>query len=73
MSSADRFDRFVEDRGGALWSAAWLLTSDPHSAVDLVQTALMKCYGRYPRFDSDRAFEAYVRTAIYQTYVVLVA
>ena len=38
-----------------------------------MQTALMKCYGRYPRFDSDRAFEAYVRTAIYQTYVVLVA
>ncbi|NHB83849.1 SigE family RNA polymerase sigma factor [Tessaracoccus sp. HDW20] len=67
--AASRFDRFVEARGGELWAAAWLLTGDPHHAEDLVQSALLKCYPKYPRFDADRAFEAYVRKAIYRTFI----
>lgn len=63
------FDRFVADRGGALWSAAWLLTGDRHHAEDLVQTALSKTYRRYDDIADDRRFEAYVRTAMYRTFV----
>ncbi len=63
------FDEFVEDRGGALWWAAWLLTGDTHHAEDLVQTALTKTYGRYGSFENDRHFESYVRTTIYRTFV----
>ncbi|MEO7586989.1 MAG: SigE family RNA polymerase sigma factor [Arachnia sp.] len=63
------FERFVADRGRALWRAAWLLTGDSHHAEDLVQTALSKCYVRYDDIDGDESFEAYVRTAIYRTFV----
>lgn len=61
------FDRFVTDRGPGLWRAAWLLTGDSHKAEDLVQTSLMKTY---PHYDGrDAAFDAYVRTTIYRTYI----
>ncbi len=66
---ARSFERFVLDRGKALWRAAWLLTGDSHHAEDLVQTALSKCYTRYDDMAGDEAFEAYVRTAIYRTFV----
>ena len=63
------FERFVTDRGRRLWRAAWLLTGDRQHAEDLVQTVLSKCYGRYDSIGSDEEFEAYVRTAIYRTFV----
>lgn len=63
------FDRFVRERGRALWRAAWLLTGDGHHAEDLVQAALAKCYTRYDVIADDAGFEAYVRKAIYRTYV----
>lgn len=61
------FDNFVRQRGRALWRAAFLLTGDSHKAEDLVQTVLAKTYPHY-RGD-DGAFEGYVRTALYRTYV----
>ncbi|MDF1487081.1 SigE family RNA polymerase sigma factor [Tessaracoccus caeni] len=67
--TAARFDRFVASRGGDLWVAAWLLTGDAQHAEDLVQTALLKCYGRFSSFDAESAFEAYLRTTMYRTYV----
>ena len=69
IEAAAGFDEFVSDRGGALWWAAWLLTGDAHHAEDLVQTALIKTYGRYHSFENDRHFESYVRTTIYRTFV----
>ncbi|MDO5677226.1 MAG: SigE family RNA polymerase sigma factor [Propionibacteriaceae bacterium] len=71
-TTADRaaqFDQFVDERGGALWWAAWLLTGDQHHAEDLVQTALTKTYPRFASFDNAHTFEAYVRTTIYRTFV----
>lgn len=62
-------ERFISDRGTRLWRAAWLLVGDHQHAEDLVQTALSKCYFRYENFDDDGEFEAYVRTAIYRTFV----
>ena len=63
------FERFVAERSRALWRAAWLLTGDSQHAEDLVQTALSKCYTRYDDLGDDESFEAYVRTAIYRTFV----
>lgn len=63
------FDRFVTARGARLYRAAWFLTGDRHRAEDLVQTALAKCFARYERLGDDESFEAYVRTALYRTYV----
>lgn len=66
---ADGLERFVAERGGALLRAAWLLVGDDHHAEDLLQTALSKCYPRYDQIDNDHKFEAYIRTAIYRTYI----
>lgn len=63
------FERFVVERGRGLWRAAWLLTGDRQHAEDLLQTALANCYGRYERIGDDEGFEAYVRVAIYRTFV----
>lgn len=62
------FDTFVAQRGGRLWRAAWLLTSDAQHAEDLVQTALIKTYGRYRGFNDDDHYEAYVRTTMHRTF-----
>ncbi|MFV0429260.1 MAG: SigE family RNA polymerase sigma factor [Arachnia sp.] len=67
--SATGFDGFVADRGKKLWRAAWLLVGDHHLAEDLVQTTLGKCFGRYTALNDDEQFEAYVRTALFRTYV----
>lgn len=61
------FDAFVSTRGRALWRSAWLLTGDTHRAEDLVQTALAKTYPHFGRVGD--GFEAYVRTAMFRTYV----
>ena len=61
------FDAFVTARSAALWRSAWLLTGDAHRAEDLVQTALAKTYPHFTRVGP--GFEAYVRTAMFRTYV----
>ena len=61
------FDSFVATRGRALWRSAWLLTGDMHRAEDLVQTVLAKTYPHFARVGD--GFEAYVRTAMFRTYV----
>ncbi|MFC6042836.1 SigE family RNA polymerase sigma factor [Nocardioides hankookensis] len=66
---AGSFDDFVAARGDALWRSAWLLTGDAHLAEDLVQTALAKSYGRWDRIADAGGFEAYVRRALFTTYV----
>lgn len=66
---SDGFDSFVENRGNVLWRSAWLLTGDSHTAEDLVQSALAKCWPAYERVDRHGSFEAYVRRTMYTTYV----
>lgn len=63
------FASFVTHRANALWRSAWLLTGDPGTAEDLVQTALAKTWDRYEQFSADAQFEAYVRTTMYRTFV----
>lgn len=62
-------ESFITQRGSDLLRAAWMLTGDSHHAEDLLQTALAKSLGAYPRLANDHKFEAYVRTTMYRTYV----
>jgi RNA polymerase sigma-70 factor (sigma-E family) len=63
------FDAFVARRAKVLWRAAWLLTGDHQRAEDLVQTSLAKAYPHFARLGGDEAFEAYLRTTMYHTYL----
>jgi RNA polymerase sigma-70 factor (sigma-E family) len=56
-----RFSEFVAARQQALLRTAYLLTSDLHSAEDLVQISLAKAYLAWDRMRDPRAVEAYVR------------
>ena len=56
-----RFCEFVAARQQALLRTAYLLTSDLHSAEDLVQISLAKAYLAWDKLREPRAVEAYVR------------
>ena len=59
------FGEFVAARGAHLLRTAWLLTGNREDAEDLVQTALVNCYGKYARISQDGGnFEGYVRRAM---------
>jgi RNA polymerase sigma-70 factor (sigma-E family) len=61
---AGTFDDFVASRSAALIRTAYLLTGDWHLAEDLLQTALMRCYGHWSRIEAP---ESYVRRAMVMT------
>jgi RNA polymerase sigma-70 factor (sigma-E family) len=63
VSEPVAFQEFVLARRRALLRTAWLLTGDWHTAEDLVQTALMRCYPHWQRIASDNP-DAYLRKAI---------
>ena len=56
-----RFSEFVAARQQALLRTAYLLTSEIHSAEDLVQISLAKAYLAWDKLRDPRAVEAYVR------------
>ncbi len=58
------FVEFVQARQHALLRFAYLLTSDHHTAEDLVQTALAKTYLTWDRLRDRGAIDAYVRRII---------
>jgi RNA polymerase sigma-70 factor (sigma-E family) len=58
------FVEYVEARQQALVRFAYLLTSDHHTAEDLVQTALAKTYLTWDRLRDRGAVDAYVRRII---------
>ena len=64
MVNADRdreFAAYVQARQRALARFAYLLTGDPHSAEDLLQSSLAKVYRNWDRICSVDAPDAYVR------------
>jgi RNA polymerase sigma-70 factor (sigma-E family) len=65
----DGFVEFVTARSAALLRTAWLLTGDAAKAEDLLQTVLAKAWRRWPGIARDGAPEAYVRRAMFTTYV----
>ncbi len=63
-SAEAEFVGFVTARQQALLRFAYLLTSDHHTAEDLVQTALAKAYLSWGRLRDRGALDAYVRRII---------
>jgi RNA polymerase sigma-70 factor (sigma-E family) len=63
MAGVIDFQDFVLARRRSLLRTAWLLTGDWHSAEDLVQTALARCYPHWQRIAADNP-DAYVRRAM---------
>jgi RNA polymerase sigma-70 factor (sigma-E family) len=55
------FTAWVRARQGSFARFAYLLTGDPYSAEDLVQSALAKAYAHWDRVGAVGAPEAYVR------------
>ncbi|MCL6538511.1 MAG: SigE family RNA polymerase sigma factor [Acidothermus sp.] len=65
MEAVD-FDDYCAARGRALVRLAYALTGDFHQAEDLVQAALMRCYGRWSKINDHNS---YVRRVIVRIYV----
>ena len=64
MGSPDReadFTAYVRARQASFARFAYLLTGDPHSAQDLVQSALAKVYGKWDHISTVDSPDAYVR------------
>lgn len=51
-SDEDRFTDFVRACSASLFRTAYLMTGDHHRAEDILQTALVRIYQRWPRVDA---------------------
>lgn len=60
------FREFVTTRSPALLRTAWMLTGDPHTAEDLLQTALSRAWPHWRRIQDEQP-EAYVRRIMVRT------
>lgn len=65
----DGFADFVTARSAVLLRSAWLLTGDAGKAEDLLQTVLALVWPRWDRVVEGGNPEAYVRRAMYSTYL----
>jgi RNA polymerase sigma-70 factor (sigma-E family) len=63
------FSEFVAARSTQLYRNAYLLTTSPHSAEDLVQTALAKAYAAWPRVRSADDPVAYVHGIVLKSFL----
>jgi RNA polymerase sigma-70 factor (sigma-E family) len=63
------FTRYVAARRTYLRRTAYLVCGDWHLAEDLVQMALVKLYGAWPRIQREGAEDAYARRTIVRTYI----
>jgi RNA polymerase sigma-70 factor (sigma-E family) len=65
----DEFTDFVVDHGARLLRTACLLTGDAHLGEDLLQTALGKAYGSWPKVRRADHPVAYVRRLMVNTHL----
>jgi len=63
------FAAFVAARSGQLYRSAYLLTTSPHSAEDLVQAALAKAYVAWPRVRAADDPVAYVHGVLINAFL----
>lgn len=61
MTVSESFEEYAAARWPALYRTAHLLTGDPGSAEDLVQTTLVKVYARWQQVRRAESPDAYVR------------
>jgi len=69
MAGREAFDVMVDTHGRALLRTAFLLTGDAHLAHDLLQTALVKTWSRWPGIRDEESGPAYVRAVMATTSV----
>ncbi|MFI6265748.1 SigE family RNA polymerase sigma factor [Micromonospora sp. NPDC051006] len=69
LTPPEGFAEFVAARSGVLLRSAWLLTGDAGRAEDLLQTVLADAWRRWARITTAGHPEAYVRKALFTTYV----
>jgi RNA polymerase sigma-70 factor (sigma-E family) len=62
------FAAYVRDRGDHHLRVAVLLTGDWHAAEDLVQTSLVKLYRAWPRLETTKDPDAYLRRIMINTH-----
>lgn len=67
MSESLAFDSYVQARWARLVRSAVLLGADVHSAEDLVQTALARCYLKWSRVTAANDPDAYVHRVLINT------
>ena len=72
MTEPIGFTEYVALRRDAWVRAACLLTGDPHTAEDLVQTALVKVWPRWRRISAHGDADAYVRTVLMNAFLTSV-
>lgn len=68
-AQGSEFDDFVRRQSPHLLAFARLLTRNHHSADDLVQGVLVRCYPRWARIARDGAEYGYVRRSILNAYL----
>ena len=69
MEGDHRFAEFVAERGDALLRYGYVLAGNPHDAADLVQEALLKLRGAWPRLRSKENPESYARTTMARLHI----
>lgn len=69
MSEEIGFAEYVALRRDLWIRAACLLTGDPHTAEDLVQTALVRVWPRWERISSQGDADAYIRTVLMNVFL----
>ena len=63
------FTELVTARSSQLYRSAYLLTTSPHAAEDLLQTALAKTYAAWPRVRRAEDPVAYVHGVLIKTFL----
>ncbi|MEN3534939.1 SigE family RNA polymerase sigma factor [Microbispora sp. ZYX-F-249] len=69
MDDAPDFADFAADRIDALFRYAYMLTGNPHDAADLVQEAMVRLRGSWPRVQHKHNPESYVKTTITRLHI----
>ncbi|WP_310740257.1 SigE family RNA polymerase sigma factor [Microbispora sp. H10885] len=69
MDDAPDFADFAAERIDALFRYAYMLTGNPHDAADLVQEAMVRLRGAWPRVRRKHNPESYVRTTITRLHI----
>ncbi|MEV6158432.1 SigE family RNA polymerase sigma factor [Nonomuraea sp. NPDC052129] len=69
MEGDPRFAEFVAERGDALLRYGYVLAGNPHDAADLVQEALLKLRGAWPRLRLKENPESYARTTMARLHI----
>ncbi|MEU5877398.1 SigE family RNA polymerase sigma factor [Spirillospora sp. NPDC047279] len=65
----EAYEDFVNSRAQALLRYGYVLSGNPHDAADLVQDALIKLRGAWPRVRNRANPESYVRTTMARQHV----